>query len=153
MGQPLTHSVAALSLLRPFIDQRHLLLPFPLSHLTQQRQQRSRPHPIENSRGICRCVKWLCLDFGIDRLVESPCRPSKDSRNKLPCQAARKLYLVRKRTIEIGYLPNRSTLLSASSFGGTNGVARHGKEFIFLRLEWISNLSFWRWQPVKLRCT
>ena len=64
----------------------------------------------------------------------------------------RKLYLFRKRTIEIGYLPNRSTLLSASTIGRTNGVARDGKEFIFLRLEWISNLSFWRWQPVvKLR--
>ena len=36
----------------------------------------------------------------------------------------RKLYLVRKRTIEIGYLPNRSTLLSASTIVRKNERSR-----------------------------
>ena len=161
MGQPLTHSVALP--LPPSAFHRSEALPAPLSPFppdtttatTFKAASAGRLKIPEAFVDVSSGCAWILESA---RLVESPCRPSKDSRNKLPRRAVpsttRKLYLVRKRTIEIGYLPNRSTLLSASTIGRTNGVARDGKEFIFLRLEWISNLSFWRWQPVvKLRCT
>ena len=104
-------------------------------------------------------VPSLLPSYSFLRARDSPRKLAETSCHARPmprCRpaAARKLYHVRKRTIEIGYLPNRSTLLSASRrrSGRTDRRerSRGGRRGIYFPPIGIDLVPFWRWQPEKL---